>query len=183
MTATLTTAAAGARALAQPHVTRPTRLALGLVVGLIALGFGTISHGFHVVSSGPDLLDVTGVGMVVGGALLAAAGLTAGPGVLARVFLSVWGQAVRGLSGMREAPSLLPIMPRIARPVLMIAGGVGAPEEIPANRAYRGAAGPTAQLWELPDAGHTGGLRTHPAAYAGRTLAFLHHALDPKETP
>ena len=372
----------GAWALAQPHVTRPTRLVLGLVVGLLALGFGTISHGLHVVNSGPDLLDVTGVGMVVGGALLAAAGLTAlaaprraprrtapgwrlahgagwlaavpvfavlavmpfamalrvthaprwaiqeaslsvpheevtletddgrrlsgwyvpsrngaavllshgsggsrervvahvrmlarhgygvlaldnpgngeseghsnglgsnaqpaldtglgwlarrpdvdpgriagfgislgaevlleaaareprlravvadgptrpmdgaevnDPGAVGRVFLSVWGQAVRAVSGMREAPSLRPILPRIApRPVLLIAGGVGAPDEIPANRVYRDAAGPTAQLWELPDAGHTGGLRKHPAAYAQRTIAFLDDALDPKETP
>ena len=42
---------------------------------------------------------------------------------------------------------------------------------------------PGAQLWELPDAGHTGGLRKHPAAYAQRTIAFLDDALDPKETP
>ena len=106
------------------------------------------------------------------------------PGLAERAFGAVWSQAVRGISGMREAPSLLPIVPRIApRPVLLIAGGVGAPDEIPANRAYRDAAGPTAQLWELPDAGHTGGLRTHPAAYARRTTAFLDRALDPKETP
>jgi len=106
------------------------------------------------------------------------------PGAVGRVFLSVWGQAVRAVSGMREAPSLLPILPHIApRPVLLIAGGVGAPDEIPANRVYRDAAGPTAELWELPDAGHTGGLRKHPAAYAQRTIAFLDDALDPKETP
>jgi hypothetical protein len=84
---------------------------------------------------------------------------------------------------MREAPSLIGIMPRIApRPVLLIAGGVGAPDEIPANRAYRDAGGPTVQLWELPDAGHTGGLRTHPAEYERRTTAFLDQALGLKET-
>ena len=369
-------------ALAQPRVTRPTRLVLGLVVGLLAVGFGAVSHGLHVVNSGPDLRDVTGVGMIVGGALLAAAGIAAlaaprraprrtapawrlahgagwlaavpvfavlavmpfamalmvthaprwaiqesslgvpheevgletedgrrlsgwyvpsrngaavllshgsggsrervvghirmlarhgygvlaldnpgngesdghsnglgsnaqpavdtalrwlgrrpdvepgriagfgislgaevlleaaareprlravvadgptrpmdgtrvnDPGPVGRAFGAVWGQAVRGISGTREAPSLLPIVPRIApRPVLLIAGGVGAPAEIPANRAYRDAAGPTAQLWELPDAGHTGGLHTHPDAYARRTLAFLDHALSPTETP
>ena len=67
--------------------------------------------------------------------------------------------------------------------MLLIAGGVGAPDEIPAHRAYRAAAGPTAQLWELPRAGHTAGLRTHPAAYTRRTIAFLDHALAPTETP
>jgi pimeloyl-ACP methyl ester carboxylesterase len=368
-------------ALARRHVTRPTRLVLAVVIGLLTLGFGVISHGLHVVNSGPDWTDVTGVGMVAGGLLLIAAGLAAiaaprraprrpalgwrlahgagwlaavpvfallvvmpfamalmvthaprwaiqetslgiahqevaietpdgrelsawyvpsrnrtavllshgsggsrervaahvrmlarhGYGVLAldnpgngqsdghsnglgynaqpavdaalrwlsrradvdpqriagfgtslgaevlletaarnprlravvadgptrpmdgrrvsdaavpeRVFGAVWLQAVRGVSGMREAPSLIGLMPRIApRPVLLIAGGIGAPDEIPTNRAYRDAGGPTTQLWELPDAGHTGGLRTHPAAYERRTTAFLDRALGLKET-
>ena len=63
-------------AFAQPRVTRPTRLLLSVVVGLLAFGFGVISHGLHVVNSGPDLRDVTGVGMIVGGLLLVASGLT-----------------------------------------------------------------------------------------------------------
>jgi pimeloyl-ACP methyl ester carboxylesterase len=367
--------------LAQPHVTRPTRLVLGVVIGLLSLGFGVISHGLHVVNSGPDWSDVTGLGMVAGGLLLVASGLTAiaaprraprrgalgwrlahgagwlvavpvfamlvvlpftmvlrvthaprwaiqesslgiphrevaietadgrglaawyvpsrnrtavllshgsggsrervaahirmlarhGYGVLAldnpgngesrghsnglgynaqpaigaaigwlrrqpdvdprriagfgsslgaevlleaaardprlravvadgptrpmdgrqvsdpelpeRAFGVVWVQAVRAVSGMREAPSLIGLMPRIApRPVLLIAGGVGAPDEIPANRVYRDAGGSTTQLWELPDTGHTAGLRTHPAAYEQRTTTFLDRALGLKET-
>jgi pimeloyl-ACP methyl ester carboxylesterase len=368
-------------ALARPHVTRPTRVVLGVVIGLLSLGFGVISHGLHVLNSGPDWADVTGVAMIAGGLLLVASGLAAiaaprraprrpalgwrlahgagwlaavpvfalfvvmpftmvlrvthaprwaiqesslgiphqevaietsdgrelsawyvpsrnrsavllshgsggsrervaahvrmlarhGYGVLAldnpgngeseghsnglgynaqpavdaalrwlsrrpdvdpkriagfgtslgaevlleaaareprlravvadgptrpmdghrvsdpavpeRVFGAVWLQAVRGVAGMREAPSLIGLMPRIApRPVLLIAGGIGAPDEIPANRAYRDAGGPTTQLWELPDAGHTGGLRTNPAAYERRTTAFLDLALDLTET-
>ena len=371
----------GAWALARPHVTRPTRLVLGVVIGLVTLGFGVISHGLHVVNSGPDWTDVTGVGMIVGGVLLIGAGLTAiaaarraprrpalgwrlahgagwiaavpvftlvavmpfamalrvthaprwaiqesslriphqevaietadgrelsawyvpsrnrtavllshgsggsrervaahirmlarhGYGVLAldnpgngesqghsnglgdnaqpavdaaldwlsrrpdvdrqriagfgtslgaevllesaardprlravvadgpgrpldsqsvrdpalpeRTFAAVWLQTVRAISGTEAAPSLMGLMPRIApRPVLLIAGGIGAPDEIPTNRAYRTAAGPTTQLWELPDAGHTGGLRTHPAAYEQRTTTFLDQALGLKET-
>jgi pimeloyl-ACP methyl ester carboxylesterase len=106
------------------------------------------------------------------------------PALPQRAFGTIWLQAVRGLSGMREAPSLIGLMPRIApRPVLLIAGGVGAPDEIPANRAYRDAGGITTQLWELSDAGHTGGLRTHPAAYEQRTTTFLNQALELKETP
>ena len=68
---------AGGWALAQPRLVRPTRVLLGIVVGLLAFGFGVISHGLHVVNSGPDLRDVTGVGMSIGGLLLIAAGLTA----------------------------------------------------------------------------------------------------------
>jgi hypothetical protein len=67
--------------------------------------------------------------------------------------------------------------------VLLIAGGVGAPDEIPTNRAYREAGGPTVALWELPDTGHTAGLRTHPAAYERRTTAFLDRALGLRESP
>jgi uncharacterized protein len=367
--------------LAQPHVTRPTRIVLGVTIGLLAFGFAVVSHGLHVVNSGPDWTDVTGVGMLVGGLLLVAAGLTAiaaprrsprrtglgwrlahgavwlaavpvvgllavmpfaaalltthaprwaiqeaslgiphqevgietadgrrlsawyvpsrnrsavllshgsggsrervaahvrmlarhGYGVLAldnpgngesqghsnglgynaqpaadaaigwlarrpdvdprriagfgsslgaevlleaaardprlravvadgaarpmdareardpalpeRAVGAVMLPMVRGISGMRESPSLIGIMPRVApRPVLLIAGGVGVPDEIPANRLYRDAGGPTTQLWELPDAGHTAGLRTHPTAYERRTTTFLDRALGLKET-
>ena len=363
-------------ALAQPHVTRPTRLVFGVVIGLLAVGFGVVSHGLHVVNSGPDWTDVTGVGMIAGGLLLVTAGLAAiaaprraprrpalgwrlahgagwlaavpvfallavmpfamalmtthaprwaiqesslgiahekvaietadghklsgwyvpsrnrtavllshgsggsrervaahvrmlarhGYGVLAfdnpgngeseghsnglgnnaqpavdaairwlsrrpdvdprriagfgtslgaevlleaaareprlravvadgparpmdahragdpalpeRAFGAVWQQAIRGISGTREAPSLIAIMPRIApRPVLLIAGGVGTPDEIPTNRLYQDAGGSTVGLWELADTGHTAGLRTHPAEYERRTTAFLDRAL------
>ena len=64
-------------ALAQPRLTRPTRIGLGVVIGLLAVGFGVVSHGLHVVNSGPDWRDVTGVGYILGGLLLVAAGLTA----------------------------------------------------------------------------------------------------------
>jgi pimeloyl-ACP methyl ester carboxylesterase len=87
-------------------------------------------------------------------------------------------RAVRGISGMREAPSLLGLVPRIGpRPVLLIAGGIGAPDEIPTNELYRDAGGPTTKLWELMDTGHTAGLRTHPVEYERRTTGFLDRAL------
>jgi uncharacterized protein len=69
------------------------------------------------------------------------------------------------------------VMPRIApRPVLLIAYG-GEPEEIPVNRRYRDAAGPSAELYEIPDAGHTAGVTTHPREYEQRVIAFLDRAL------
>jgi hypothetical protein len=363
-------------ALAQPHVTRPTRLLLGVAVGLLAIGFGVVSHGLHVVNSGLGWRDVTGVGYIVGGLLLVMAGLVAiaaprraprrtglgwrgahavgwvagaalvaavgvlpfavgnltthaprwaidesavgipheeiriemrdgrklsawyvpssngaavllshgsggsrgrvpahvrmlarhGYGVLAldnpgngeseghsnglgdnvqpaiaagidylvrrpdvnpdriagfglslggEVLLdaaahdrrlaavvsdgatrpvdgakanpkgqleraSEWlmGQSVRTISGMKPSPSLIGLMPDIApRPVLLVAGG-GFPDEIKASRLYRDAGGSTVELWELPDTGHTAGLRKHPAAYEKRTVGFLDRALD-----
>ena len=62
---------------AQPRVTRPTRLALGVVFGLLATGFGVVSHGLHVVNGAGDLYDVTGIGFILGGLLLVVSGLTA----------------------------------------------------------------------------------------------------------
>jgi hypothetical protein len=368
-------AVATAWALAQRYVTRPTRLALGVVVGLLAIGFGVVSHGLHVVNSGPDWRDVTGIGYIVGGLLLVAAGLVAtsaqrrppwrtglgwrgahavgwiagaavvaavgvlpftfanltthaprwaidesavgipheeirvqmrdgrklsawyvpsrngaavllshgsggsrgrvpahvrmlarhGYGVLAldnpgngeseghsnglgdnaqpgitaaidylarrpdvnpkriagfglslggevlldaaahdkrlaavvsdgatrptdgdranpkgtveRAFGWLTMRSVRAISGMKTSPSLVGLIPDIApRPVLLVAGG-GFPDEIPASRLYRDAGGSSVQLWELPDTGHTAGLRKHPAAYERRTVRFLDRAL------
>jgi uncharacterized protein len=368
-------AVAATWALAQPHVTRPTRLVLGVVVGLVAVGFGVVSHGLHVVNSGLDWRDVTGLGYIVGGLLLVAAGIVAtaarrrvpsrsglgwrgahaagwiagaamvaAVGVLPFAFtnltthaprweidesavgipheeiriemrdgrrLSAWYvpsrngaavllshgsggsrgrvpahvrmlarhgygvlaldnpgngesdghsnglgdnaqpaiaagldyledrpdvnpkriagfgvslggevlldaaahdhrlaavvsdgatrpvdgdearpkglfegalgwltvRSVRAVSGMKTSPSLIPMMPKIApRPVLLVAGG-GFPDEIAASRLYRDAGGATVQLWELPDTGHTAGLRKHPAAYERRTVGFLDRAL------
>ena len=362
-------------AVAQPHVTRPTRVALGVVIGLVAIGFGVASHGLHVVNSGPDWRDVTGVGYVIGGLLLVAAGLAAiaaprragarsgparrighaalwiagaavivtvavmpfaqanlithaprwaiddatlgiahedvriatgdgrrltawyvpsrngaavlvshgsggsrgrvaahvrmlarhGYGVLAldnpgnggseghsnglgdnaqaglqagldylarrpdvdprRIAgfgLSLGGEvlleaaardrrlavvvsdgaarptdadkadpppaleraatwltleSVRAISGMKPSRSLLEFIPRIApRPVLLVAGG-GQPAEIPTARMYRAAGGANVDLWELPDTGHTAGLRKHPAAYERRIIGFLDGAV------
>ena len=70
------------------------------------------------------------------------------------------------------------MMPRIApRPVLLVAGG-GFPDEIPRLAPVpRRPAARTVQLWELPDTGHTAGLRKHPAAYERRTVGFLDRAL------
>ena len=99
------------------------------------------------------------------------------PGPLERAIGWLTTQSVRAVSGMKTSPSLIPMMPRIApRPVLLVAGG-GFPDEIRASRLYRAAGGPAVQLWELPDTGHTAGLRMHPAAYERRTIGFLDRAL------
>ena len=84
---------------------------------------------------------------------------------------------IRGVSGMRPAPSLIDLVPEIApRPVLLIGSG-GRGTEIPVTRLYAQAAGTTAQVWEIPEAGHTGGLRARPAEYERRVIDFLDEAL------
>ena len=61
----------------QPRLIRPTRFALALLVGLLALGFGVISHGLHTVNNGPDWRDLTGLAMIAGGVLLLASSAAA----------------------------------------------------------------------------------------------------------
>ncbi len=69
--------AAAAWALAQPHVTRPTRLALGVVVGAPRDRLRRRLPRPARRQLGPDWRDLTGVGYIVGGLLLVAAGIAA----------------------------------------------------------------------------------------------------------
>jgi dienelactone hydrolase len=72
---------------------------------------------------------------------------------------------------------LTDLMARIApRPVLLIHGMQGNGDEA-LNRAYRDATGPTATLWQIQRAGHTGGLSAAPAEYERRVVGFFDRAL------
>jgi hypothetical protein len=62
------------------------------------------------------------------------------------------------------------------RPVLLVAT-TGDPAEIPTNRVYARAGGPTTELWEIHGVGHVAGVRRRPAAYEARTIGFLDRAL------
>ena len=108
-------------------------------------------------------------------------GKTGGPVTRAQTWLGL--QIVRGISGMRPAPPLLDLLPRIApRPVLLIAGG-SRPNEIAVNREYARVAGPAACLWALPDAAHTGGLQARGREYERRVAGFLARALGAVPSP
>jgi hypothetical protein len=97
-------------------------------------------------------------------------------GTLQKVPLHVGLRLIRASSGTRPAPPLEDVVGRIApRPALLIASGHGA--EVNANRTYRDAAGSRPDLWTIPEAAHTGGLRSRPAEYERRTTAFLDRAL------
>ena len=99
------------------------------------------------------------------------------PHGMERVVRGVMAPASRALAGTRAAPSLTPLMSQIApRPVLLVASS-GDPAEIPTNRVYARAGGPTTELWELDGVGHVAGVRRRPAAYEARTIGFLDRAL------
>jgi hypothetical protein len=83
------------------------------------------------------------------------------------------------LSNRRPPVGLATAIRRIApRPVLLITGGRGNPDEA-LNGVYQAAGGPTVSLWEIPEAGHTGGLATEPGQYERRVVEFFESALLP----
>jgi pimeloyl-ACP methyl ester carboxylesterase len=97
---------------------------------------------------------------------------------LERAFGWVTTRLVRGVSGTRSAPSLFGLMPKIApRPVLLVASGELESEAV-TNRRYQALGGANVGLWVVPGAGHTAGVRVHPAEYEQRTTAFLDRALE-----
>ena len=88
--------------------------------------------------------------------------------------MALAGAEIRAVAGERQ-PSPLPGLIRRAasdRPLLMIAT-ISLERTI--QRRY--ARGTKAQVWELPDSGHTRGLRDHPNEYTRRVVNLLKRAL------
>ena len=85
--------------------------------------------------------------------------------------------AVAVLSGATPPPSLATLAARIApRPLMLIyAGKGGGGEEL--QPRYYAAAGLPKKLWEIPEAGHTGGISARPAEYERRVVGFFDEAL------
>jgi hypothetical protein len=64
------------------------------------------------------------------------------------------------------------------RPVLLIVAGKVADERTAAEYIREGSPR-TVAIWDVPRAGHTGGLATQPAEWEAHVIAFLDHALLP----
>jgi hypothetical protein len=76
----------------------------------------------------------------------------------------------------RPPPSLTSLIPRIApRAVLLIWAGHGAGEDVDPH--YFGLAGSPKAIWEIPEAGHAGGLTARPAEYEQRVRSFFDRTL------
>jgi pimeloyl-ACP methyl ester carboxylesterase len=108
------------------------------------------------------------------------------PHGLGPVFTSVTWLTMRGtelVSGETEPSGLSRIVGRIRVRVLLIASNAQSERAI--DQIYRRRIGRNASLWYLPDAGHTGGLSTHPDQYAAHIESFLASALreQPPEFP
>jgi hypothetical protein len=60
--------------------------------------------------------------------------------------------------------------------LLLIASGQK-PDEVAYAERYAGVAGDRAQVWVVPDVGHTGAFAAHPREYGERVTAFFQDAL------
>ena len=81
------------------------------------------------------------------------------------------------LANRMPPPGLAGSASRVApRPVLLITGGRGNDDE-ELNAVYQRAGGPSFSRWEIPDAGHTGGLAAEPREYERRVAQFFDTAL------
>jgi uncharacterized protein len=70
------------------------------------------------------------------------------------------------------------LVPKIApRPVFFVYGERGQSVEEPANRAFYADAGEPKAIWEVPEAGHVGGIDARPEEYERRVTAFFDDAL------
>ena len=75
-------------------------------------------------------------------------------------------------------PSLVDLVAKIApRPLLLMYSGKGQGGEVQLNPEFHRAAGEPTTLWEIPGAGHTGGIRAQPGEYERRVIGFFEHAL------
>ena len=78
-------------------------------------------------------------------------------------------------AGVAPPPNLAELVPRIApRPLFLIHSGI-ATERL--NELYHRIAGEPKTLWEIPGAGHTGGLDARPDEYERRVVGFFDEAL------
>ena len=75
-----------------------------------------------------------------------------------------------------QAPpaSLVDLVADVApRPLLLMYSGKGQGGEVQLNPVFHRAAGESSTLWEIPGAGHTGGIRAQPDEYERRVVGFF----------
>jgi uncharacterized protein len=86
--------------------------------------------------------------------------------------------AVTVFSNRGAPPDVVDEVGKIApRPVFLVYADPGMGGEATRQPLYYAAAGESARMWKVPDAGHTGGIDAHPAEFERRVVGFLDQAL------
>jgi uncharacterized protein len=138
---------------------------LGLSTGAEALLQAAAQrHDLHaVVADGAEARNLTEAARV------------AGPSDLP--YWAAFYATTRVLTAAGPAPDLGRLVSHLHAPALIIAAGRD--QEARFGDIYAHDAHGRAELWHVPDAGHTRALRTHPAAYTARVTRFFAAALHP----
>jgi uncharacterized protein len=85
-------------------------------------------------------------------------------------------------SNTMPPPSLEHLVGRIApRPVFIICAKPGQGGEAELSQAFYDAAKAPKTIWQVPGAGHTGGIEAQPREYERRVIAFFDSALLAEE--
>jgi len=84
--------------------------------------------------------------------------------------------AVAVSSNQAPPANLKDLAEKVEQPMLLIAAP-NAPTGETLNRGYAKAAGDSATLWEIPESGHVGGLKSRPEEYERRVVGFFDEAL------
>ena len=84
--------------------------------------------------------------------------------------------AVAVTSNQAPPANLRDLAAKVEQPMLLIAAP-NAPTGEKLNRGYAKAAGVSATLWEIPESGHVGGLKSRPEEYEQRVVGFFNEAL------
>ncbi len=97
--------------------------------------------------------------------------------VLGRPLSAIKTASIAVFSNTSPPDHLADLAPRVApRPLLLIASP-NSPHGEELNRDYYAAAREPKELWEIPEAGHTGGLAARPEEYERRVVGFFDEAL------
>jgi uncharacterized protein len=84
---------------------------------------------------------------------------------------------VAATSNAMPPANLRDLARKVEQPMLLIAAP-NSPNDEKLNRGYRAAAGDSAELWEIPEAHHMGGIAARPQEYERRVIAFFDRALQ-----
>ena len=140
-------------------------------------GFGFSVGGEILIEAAAQSKDFAAIVSEGAGYPAGEADLT-GAGRLLRPSISMMGQAVAVFSNQGPPPRIADRIGEIApRPVFLVYAKPGMGGEVERQPKYYAAAGSPKEMWLVPGAGHTGGIKAQPAEYERRVVDFFDRAL------
>jgi hypothetical protein len=143
-------------------------------------GIGLSVGGEMMIETAAETDELKAVVSEGAGARMYAEDLAHDDGVINDVLgapLAVVKSAAVGIFGNEPVPpNLEDASAKVEQPLFLIAAP-NSPHGEDLNRNYHAAAGSNSTLWEIPEAGHTGGIEARPAEYERRVVGFLDEAL------